>query len=430
MRQVLAAALLAISATVVPGTDHARAAECQLVPLLSGHSDGVVPPVSDVAVSLAGLPLTMSAGKVLLDGYNSLVPKFDSACGTHLGASILDDRVRLDVANGQDGPSFANLSMDLAPGGGPVGWSIETAFMAADSGPNQALQRHVGARNWMGAFDNRLQAWVDFGLSIDGENELSGHATRYKLAADLWRTEDFKLSGTAGFVLASAGYAVDGIDLGADRAVHEFGGSIDWGRLGFHISHSISTDNTIGDDDQNTRRWRVWSADFKLDLADVHAFVPRGVGFKIEQEHLNRTDIGTLDTAGDLDELSRSLSLELSWDHHGGATTLLLSGSDLDDRANSDTDNDKLDYAIRLTRAFDTGPWELSAEAALTGKGEMSGEQRQRSQNFDLGFNMKSNPGSFGSLGLEAGVSLIDESDRGAPSLHEASARFTYELQF
>ncbi|MEE8293004.1 MAG: hypothetical protein V3R22_01150, partial [Kiloniellales bacterium] len=64
------------------------------------------------------------------------------------------------------------------------------------------------------------------------------------------------------------------------------------------------------------------------------------------------------------------------------------------------------------------------------GKGEMSGEQRQRSQNFDLGFNMKSNPGSFGSLGLEAGVSLIDESERGAPSLHEASARFTYEQQF
>lgn len=124
MRQVLAAALLAISATVVPGTDHARAAECQLVPLLSGDPDGVVPPVSDVAVSLAGLPLTMSAGKVLLDGYNSLVPKFDSACGTHLSASILDDRVRLDVANGQDGPSFANLSMDLAPGGGPVGRPI------------------------------------------------------------------------------------------------------------------------------------------------------------------------------------------------------------------------------------------------------------------------------------------------------------------
>ncbi len=43
---------------------------------------------------------------------------------------------------------------------------------------------------------------------------------------------------------------------------------------------------------------------------------------------------------------------------------------------------------------------------------------------------MNSNPGSFGSLGLEAGISLIDESDRGAPSLDEASARLTYELQF
>ncbi len=429
MRQVLAAALLAISATVVPGTDLASAAECQLVPLLSGDADGVVPPVSDVAVSPAVLPLTVSAGKVLLEGYNSLVPMFDSACGTHLSTSILDDRVHLDVANGQEGPSFANLSMDLAPGGGPVAWSLETAFMATNSGPNQALQRHVGARNWIGVLDNRLQAWVDFGVAIDGENELSGHATRYKLAADLWQTGDFQLSGTAGFVLASAGYAVDGIDLAADRAVHEFGGAIDWGRLDLDISHSISTDNTIGDEDQSTRRWRAWSADFKLDLTGVHAFVPRGVGFKIEQERLNRMDIGTLDTAGDLDELSRSLSLELSWDHHGGATTLLLSGSDLDDRANSDADNDKLDYAIRLMRALDTGPWTLSAEAALAGKSELSGEQRQRSRNFDLGFSMNSNPGSFGSLGLEAGVSLMGESAYGAPSLHEASARFTYELQ-
>ena len=430
MKQVLAAALLALSAAVVPGTDLASAAECQLVPLLSGDSDGAAPPVSDVAVSPAALPLTVSAGKVLLEGHNSLVPKFDSACGPHFSTSTVDNRVHLDVANGQEGPSFAKSSMNLAPVGGPVAWSLETAFMTVDSDPNQPLQRHGGIRNWMGVLDNRLQAWVDLGISMDEDNELSGHAARYKLAADLWRTGDFKLSGTAGFVLASADYAVNGIDLAADRAVHEFGGSIDWGRISLDISHSISTDNTIGDDDQSTRRWRAWSADFKLDLAGVHALLPRGVGFKIEQEHLDRVDIGALDTADDLDELSRSFSLKLSWDHHGGATTLLLSGSDLEDRAHSDADNDKLDYAIRLVRAFDADPWSLSAEAELRGKSEMSGDQRQRSRIFDFGFKMKSNPGSFGSLGLEAGISLIDGSGRGAPSLDEASVVLTYELQF
>ncbi len=430
MRQVLAATLLAISATVVPGTDLARAAECQLVPLLSGDSDGAVTPVSDVAVSPAVLPLTMSAGKVLLEGHNSLVPKFDSACGKHLSTSVLNNRLHLDVAIGQEGPSFTNLSVDLAPDGGPVAWSLETAFMAANSGPNQDLQRHVGARNWMGVLDNRLQAWVDFGVSIDGENELTGHATRYKLAADLWRTGDFKLSGTAGFVLVSAGYEVDGINLAADRAVHELGGSIDWGQLGLDISHSISTDNTIGDEDQSARRWLAWSADFKLDLAGVHAFLPHDIGFKFAQEHVDRVDIGNLDTAGDLDQLSRSFALELNWAHHGGATTLMLSGSDLDDRTDTGTDNDALDYAIRLKRTFNTGAWNLSAEAELAGKGEMDGEKRQRSRTLGLGFNMNSNHGSYGSLGLEAGISLIDQSDRGTPSLNETSARLTYDLQF
>ena len=425
MRQVLAATLLAISATVVPGTDIARAAECQLVPLLSGDSDGAVSPVSDVAVSPAVLPLTMSAGKVLLEGHNSLVPKFDSACGKQLSTSILNNRLHLDVANGQEGSSFTILSVDLAPDGGPVAWSLETAFMAANSGPNQALQRHVGARNWMGVLDNRLQAWVDFGVFIDGENELSGHATRYKLAADLWRTGNFKLSGTAGFVLVSAGYAVDGIDLAADRAVHEFGGSIDWGWLGLDISHSISTDNTIGDEEQSTRRWRAWSADFKLDLAGVHAFLPHDIGFKFAQEHVDRVDIGK-----PLDKLSRSVALKLNWAHHGGATTFMLSGSDLDDRTDTGTNNDVLDYAIRLKRTFNTGAWNLSAEAELAGKGEMNGEKRQRSRTLGLGFKMNSIPGSYGSLGLAAGISLIDQSDRGTPSLNEISARLTYDLQF
>jgi hypothetical protein len=401
-----------------------------LAPLLSNDSDAIVPPVSDVAVSPAALPLTVSAGKVRLDGYNSLVPTFDSACGTHLSASIIDDRVHLDVANGQEGPSFANLSVDLAPGGGPVAWSFETAFMAANPGADQALQRHAGARNWIGVLDNRLQAWIDLGVSLDGDNELSGHAARYQLAADLWRAGDFKLSGTAGFVLASPGYAVGGVELAADRAVHGFGGSIDWGRFGLDLSHSISTDNTIGDDDQSTSRWRTWSADFKLDLAGLHAFLPQGVGFKVQQQHLDRADIGALDMAEDLDELSRSLSLELSWDHHGGATKLLITGSDLNDRTNSDADNDRLDYALRLVRAFDTGPWKLSAEAGLTGKSAMTGEQEERARNFDLGFNMKSNPGSLGALGLEAGISLIDESAHGTPSLNQASVGLTYELQF
>ncbi len=429
MRQVLSAALVAISATVVPGTNLAMAAGCQPVPLLSENSDGAGPPISDVAVSAAGLPLTVSPGKILLEGYNSLIPKFDSACGTHLSISILDNRVHLDAANGQDSPIFANLAVDLGSDGNPVAWSLATSFMATNSDPGRALQRHVAARNWMSLLDDRLRAWVDFSISLDGDNKLSGHAARYKLAADLWRTEDFNLSSSAGYVVASAGYADKGVDLAGDRVVHEFAASLGWGRLGLEVAHSISTDNTAGDEDQSTRQWRAWSADFHFDLAGVPVFLPHDVGVKIEQQHVHRTDIGTLDTAEDLDELSRTFALELNWDHHGGATTLLLSGSDLDDRTDRDTDNDSLAYAIRLKRAFDTSSWNLSAEAELTGKGEMDGEKRQRSRTFGLGFKMKSNPGSYGSLGLEAGISLIDQSDRGAPSLDEIAARLTYDLR-
>ena len=102
------------------------------------------------------------------------------------------------------------------------------------------------------------------------DNEMSGHAARYTLAADLWRTRDFKLSGTAGFGLASADYAVNGIDLAADRAVHEFGGSIDWGsmhqfstrtswfppkRQGSRCDSSPARCSTI-----RCARWRTWTA--------------------------------------------------------------------------------------------------------------------------------------------------------------------------
>ena len=186
----------------------------------------------------------------------------------------------------------------------------------------------------------------------------------------------------------------------------------------------------MGDDEQSTHRWRAWSADVRLNLAGADSFVPRDVAFGIAQEHKDRVEIGSLDAAADLDELSRSLSLQLNWDHHGGATTLQITGSDFDDRAHADGDSDTLDYAFRLKRAFDSGPWTLSAEAGLVGKSVIEGEQRQRSRALDFGFNMKSKPGFFGSLGFEAGISLIDESDHDAPSLNEATFGLTYDLQF
>ncbi len=430
MRQVLAAALMAVFATVVAGANLARAAGCQAVPELTKSLGHGGTPISDTAVASTWPPQTVSAGEITLENYNSLIPKFDTACGTHISIPLHGNRVYLDAATGQDSPSVANITADLSSRNNPIAWSLGTSFTTEDSEPDQTVQHHVAARNSMGLFDDRLRAWVDFGISLDDDRKLGGQASSYKLAADLWHSKEFKLSSSAGYVLASTGYADGDVNLTADRAVHEFASSLSWRRVGLEIAHSSATDNTARNKDEDTHQWRTWSADIRFDLANLPAFLPLDVGLKLEQEHTQRIDFGSLDTATDLDELSRSISLKLNWNHHGGETALRFSGSGVNDRTDGEEQSVSLGYAIRLVRALETDALTLSGDAEVSGNRKMGSEEWQRSQTYDLGFTMHSKPAIYGSLGLETGLSVIDQSDGAAPFLNKAAARFTYSLSF
>ncbi|MCG8597051.1 MAG: hypothetical protein MI785_22145, partial [Kiloniellales bacterium] len=211
------------------------------------------------------------------------MPAFDSPCGLFLDAALLGDRLSLDVAQAEDRPTLATLTADLGPETGWARWSVETSFMAEDAAEADPTS-YVGARNGFGLFDERLRASADFGLSLDQAREPSGYATRYRLAADLWRGEGLALSGSAGFALASAGYAAEGVDVGADRARRRVAMALDWRRLGLDLEHSVSTDNVAGEAGQNTDRWRAWAASFDVDLSGLHSLLPRDVGLTLEQE--------------------------------------------------------------------------------------------------------------------------------------------------
>lgn len=421
-----AKALTIAAAGLLAMAGPACASDCELLGYLSRETDPLGSAVSDAAGSWGDAAPRAEAGRVQLRADNSLMPSFDSPCGLSLDAAILGDRLSLDVAQAEDRPTLATLTADLGPEESWANWSVETSFLAEDPAePNPTS--YIGARNGFGLFGERLRASADFGLSLDQAREPSGYATRYRLAADLWRGDGLTLSGTAGFALVSAGYAAEGVDVDAGRARRRLAMAFDWRRLGLNLEHSVSTDNVEGDSGQSTDRWQVWSASLDVDLSGLHSLLPRDVGLSLEQE---RADHADLEGTEDLDQRTRSLALRLAWDHQGGTTTLRLTGSELLDRApDAETEADS-SLELGLNRTVQIADWELSAGATWTLSREVDGGDAQDTHGLDLEFDLTTAQFWHGTLGLEGETSFSDAADSGIGPLAEASISLTYDLQF
>lgn len=405
----------------------ARASECALVPYLSQDPDAVSPPLADTVLPSAGPALAPSNGRVRLRADNSLIPAFDSPCGLHLSTSFLEDQVSLDVAQAEDRPTFAALTAALLPDDGVFAWSLETSFMSAGDAGSSDSSNYIGARNGFSFFGNRLRLSSDFGLSMQGADETAGYATRYRLAADLWRSGDLRLSSTAGLALASPGYAASNAEVTPDRARQRVMTSLDWGRLGLDLEHAVSTDNTEGEADEKTSRWRVWSATFDVDLSGLHRLLPRDLSLTLKREH-----VGYADTAGsedELDEISRNLTLSMGWEDRGGTTSLRLAGYRLDDATTESTAEDST-LEIGVSRAFRIAEWSLSAAATWVTEEEIEAGDEQRTHSLDLALQVATAQFWHGSLGLEGGSSFSSEGEGNQGLLEEATVQLTYDLKF
>ena len=404
----------------------AGASDCELLGYLSRETDPLGSAVSDVAGPWGTAAPRQQAGRVQLRADNSLMPAFDSPCALSLDAAILGDRLAIDVAQAAERPTLATLTADLGPEDSWASWSVETSFMAEDAADPEPTS-YIGARNGFGLFGERLRASADFGLALDPAQEPSGYATRYRLAADLWRGDGLTLSGTAGFALASPGYGAEGVDLDADRARRRLAVALDWRRLGLDLAHSISTDNVEGETGQNTDRWRTWAASFDIDLSGLHSFLPRDLGLTLEQKQADHAELADKE---DLDERSRSLALRLAWHHQGGTTTLRLSGSELDDRATDSGRETESRLELGLSRALRIAGWQLTAAATWVAREEEDAGARRRSQAVDLELDLETARLWHGTLGLEGESSFSDDT-AGDNGLHaEASVSLTYDLRF
>ncbi|MDJ0944640.1 MAG: hypothetical protein QNJ30_14335 [Kiloniellales bacterium] len=414
---IAAAGLLAMAGT-------ACASDCELLGYLSRETDPLGSAVSDAAGSWGDAAPRAEAGRVRLRADNSLMPAFDSPCGLSLDAALLGDRLALDVAQAEDRPTLATLTADLGPEDDWASWSVETSFLTEDA-TEAAPTSYLGARNGFGLFGDRLRASTDFGLALDRAREPSGYATRTRFEAELWRGDGLTLSGTAGFALASPGYAAEGVDLDADRARRRLALALDWRRLGLNLAHSVATDNVEGETGRDTDRWRVWSAGLDLDLSGLHGLLPQDVSLTLEQE---LADHAEPEGGEDLDQRTRSLTLRLAWDHQGGTTTLDLSGSARRDRApDAETAADS-SLELGLSRAVRIADWALSAGATWTLQREIDGGGARDSHGLDLEFDLTTARFWHGTLGLEGETSFSD--DAGTGPLAEASISLTYDLKF
>ena len=423
-RPATASAIAAAGLLAMAGP--ACASDCELLGYFSRETDPLGSAVSDAAGSWGDAAPRAEAGRAQLRADNTLMPAFDSPCGLFLDAALLGDRLSLGVAQAEDRPTLATLTADLGPAEDWASWSVETSFLAED-GADSTPTSYFGARNGFGLFGDRLRASADFGFSLDQAGEPSGYATRYRLAADLWRGDGLTLSGTAGFAQASAGYAAEGVDLDADRARQRLALALDWRRLGLSLERSVSTDNVEGDSGQSTDRWRVWSASLDVDLSGLHSLLPRDLSLSLEQERADRAE---LEGNEDLDQRSRSLALRLAWDHQGGTTTLELTGSELLDRApDAETEEDS-SLEVGVSRAMKIADWQLSAGATWTLRREVDGGDAQGTHGLDLEFDLTTARFWHGTLGLEGETSFSEDAGGSIGPLAEASISLTYDLQF
>ena len=399
------------------------------------------PPDSNFVAGSNELPLSVESGEIAFKGDNALLPKFKKSCATHVTGAFASDRFRVDVVaaerkrpaiagaeRGSDRavPWFADMAVDLLSDGAAA-WSLGTSFAARETDEPGTLNRYFGARNDFGLFDDRLRATIDVGVSLAGEDGRKDVSTKYRLAGDIWRDDDFSVTGFAGFGLTGPYFADDGVDVTADRQVQEFGLSFGAGRFDLDLEYELKTDNTAGDDAVATRRWDVWNAELGIDLSGLYRLLPDELKFEIEQEQLGYADGGG---GADLDELSREYDLKLTWPDRGGKTFLKLSTSSLDDRSAGDSTGDETSYGLTLGRDLDSGPWNLEAEAGIARESEFVDGRERWFNSYDLELDLTYRPGPFEELGFEAEIELADDPDRGPMSLDDAKAMFKYELRF
>jgi hypothetical protein len=396
----------------------------------------------NVTASANGLPLTTATGELSLEGENSLVPAFESACGSHVAASLANNRLQVEIAgssldfgpeeteaapqNGIDG--YASLAADLTGSASPLAITVEASFLSDAGDRADADQRYFAGRSWVGFFDQRVEASAEVALSLDDGEGGTGFATKYEISADLWQSDNFSLSSFAGFAFADADYQDDDSDATADRLVREFGASMNWGRMRLSLLNSLATDNGDGDDDKESSQWTTWDAEVGLDLSDFHPAIPNDLSVGFEIERFAERDGGALAAAAS--GLSRAVDLDLSWGHDGGTTTFGLSQSMAWESSTAMDRTDESKLEIGLGRSVEADGWSLSAEGIFSQDlvSEYQKTDRQRSLSFDLGLDI--DPSPHESLGFEVGLAFDEGSERSSTSFGEASAAFTYDLQF
>jgi hypothetical protein len=381
----------------------------------------------NVTASANGLPLTTATGELSLEGENSLVPAFESACGSHVAASLADNRLQVEIAgslldfgpeenesdpqNGIDG--YASLAADLTGSASPVALTVEASFLSDSGDGADSDQRYFGGRSWLGFFDQRVEASAEVALSLDNGEGGSGFATQYEISADLWQSDSFSLSSFAGFTFATS----------------------------LSLQNSLATDNVDEDGGAVSNQWTTWDAEVGFDLSDLHPVIPNNlsVGFEIEEfaerdggaliEEFAERDGGAL-AANTAEGLSRAIDLDLAWDHHGGTTEFGVSqsiaweGSTATDR----TDQSRLE--IGLGRSIEAEGWSLSAEGTFFHEvvSEYQETHRHRSLSFDLGLDFDPSPNE--SISFEAGLAFDQGSEGSSQSFGQATALLTYDLQF
>jgi hypothetical protein len=397
----------------------------------------------NVTASANGLPLTTATGELSLEGENSLVPAFESTCGSQVAASLADNRLRVEIAgsslefgpeenesdpqNGIDG--YASLAADLTGSASPVALTVEASFLSDSGDGADSDQRYFGGRSWLGFFDQRVEASAEVALSLDNGEGGSGFATQYEISADLWQSDSFSLSSFAGFTFANADYEDDGSDAIANRLVREIGASINWGRTSLSLQNSLATDNVDEDGGAVSNQWTTWDAEVGFDLSDLHPVIPNNLSVGFEIEEFAERDGGAL-AANTAEGLSRAIDLDLAWDHHGGTTEFGVSqsiaweGSMATDR----TDQSRLE--IGLGRSIEAEGWSLSAEGTFFHEvvSEYQETHRHRSLSFDLGLDFDPSPNE--SISFEAGLAFDQGSEGSSQSFGQATALLTYDLQF
>jgi hypothetical protein len=397
----------------------------------------------NVTDAAKGLPLTTVTGELSIEGDNSLVPAFESECGSHVAASLADNRVQVEIAgslsdlgvdesesdpqNGIHG--YANFAADLTGPASPLAATFEASFLSDFDDDTGDDHRYFAGRSLIGFFDQRVEALADVALSLDSGESGTGFATKYAISADLWQSDNFSLSSFAGFTFADANYDDDDLDATADRFVREIGASMNWGRMNLNLLNSLATDNVDGDDGQVSNQWTTWDAEVGLDLSDLHPVIPNNLSVGFEIERFAERD-GSALAADAARGLSRAIDLDLSWDHHGGTTTFGLSQSMAWERSTATDQTDESKLEIGLGRSIEADGWSLSAEGIFSQElvSEYQDTHRQRSLSFDLGLDM--NPSPHESLGFEAGLAFDKGSEGSSMSFGEASAVLTYDLQF